>query len=180
MKILISSTYSHPNVGGYKTATYLIAEHLAKNNFRVKIITYIPDSNSNTYPFEVIHNPSFRQFLSALGWYEVYFQFSASLKDIWQLIFAPRLLLVVHQNWIVNKKNDWKGYLKKLVADFAVNVAVSHAIADKIPTGKGKFVIGNLCQDEPFKNTTDFDKRVKKNIFLGRLVSEKGVDTLLN
>ncbi|MBC8110111.1 MAG: glycosyltransferase family 4 protein [Verrucomicrobia bacterium] len=180
MKILLLSTAFHPSIGGYETAAHLLAEHLSKNNFQVKIITYTPDPNASTYVFEVIRQPSLQQFLSTLHWCEVYIQFSVSLKGIWQLLFIPRPLIVTHHNWMINKKNDWKGYIKKLVANFALNIAVSHAIAAKVPIGKGKFVIGSPYQDDIFKKITDFKKKDKTLVFLGRLVSEKGADVLLN
>jgi len=86
--------------------------------------------------------------------------------------------IVVHQTWIRNTRGKigWNGRLKRMLLGRVTNVAISDAIARDI--GAKSVVIPNPYRNDLFRILPDV-ARDKTLIFVGRLVSDKGVDLLL-
>jgi glycosyltransferase involved in cell wall biosynthesis len=77
----------------------------------------------------------------------------------------------------MNGRTSWQDYIKLLVCRFTVNISISKAIADHIPAKS--YIIPNAYRTDLFRRIPG-TKRDKELIFLGRLVSDKGVDLLLD
>jgi glycosyltransferase involved in cell wall biosynthesis len=86
--------------------------------------------------------------------------------------------LVVHQTWLQNTRGGvgWNNRIKHGLLRCVTNVAISKAVADGI--SGHSFVIGNPYDDRIFRSVRDL-ARDKNLVFVGRLVSDKGVDLLL-
>jgi glycosyltransferase involved in cell wall biosynthesis len=108
----------------------------------------------------------------------VFFQANVSLKGIWPLFIVPRPFVLTHQGVYsrLDESFDWPGRLKIFVTRFAKNIAASYSIAEHIASPAT--VIPNPYQDKVFLHYPEI-KRAKELVFLGRLVSDKGVDLLL-
>ena len=115
MKILINSPTFYPNFGGIETMINLLAEDFKENNNEVIIISNTVNPDKDNFPFKIIRQPGFIEFLKILAWCDLYFLAGMTLKGIWPLIFVPKPLFISHQTWYINpEKNEtgWKENLK--------------------------------------------------------------------
>jgi glycosyltransferase involved in cell wall biosynthesis len=178
MKILLYSSLFYPSVGGMETVVLTLAHEFAARGHEVKVITYTPAGSPDVqFPFRVIRQPSRDQLLELTRWCEVYYQACISLKGLWPLLYAPRTLFVTHHTWYrrVDGTTGWQDRLKLIACRFAENIAISRSIAEHIPVKS--HIIHNPYRPE-FRKLEGVT-RAKEFIFLGRLVSDKGADLLL-
>lgn len=178
MKILIYSPLFYPSIGGLETIISTLAHEFIYQGHEVKLISQTPATDSKQFPFEVIRQPSKKQLLQLTHWCEIYFQGCVSLKGIWPLIFIPRPLIITHQTWYcrTDGSESWQDYLKKFITRFATNISVSHAIAQALPTQST--VIPNSYRENIFYEIPGVTRN-QELVFLGRLVSDKGANLLL-
>lgn len=178
MKILIYSPLFYPSIGGLETIISTLAHEFTYQGHEVKLISQTPGTDSKNFPFEVIRKPSLKQVLKLIDWCDVYFQGCISLKGLYPLIFVPRPLIITHQAWYqrVNGNLGWQDYLKKFFTHFATNISVSHALAATIPAPSS--VIPNSYREDIFYEIPEISRN-QELVFLGRLVSDKGANLLL-
>ena len=178
MRILIYSPSFYPNIGGLETIIATLATEFSNQGHIVKLVSLTPDIDAKQFDFEVIRQPKTTHLLKLMAWCDLYFQGCISLKGIFPLLFVPKPLIATHQTWYCrsNGKKSWQDYLKRVVSMFATNVAVSHAVAQEIPSNS--IIIPNSYQADAFYLMPEI-KRDRELVFLGRLVSDKGVDLLL-
>jgi glycosyltransferase involved in cell wall biosynthesis len=179
MKILIYSPSFYPNVGGLETIISTLALEFIYLGHEVKLISQTLDPESKEFPFEVIRQPKNREILELTRWCDVYFQGCVSLKGLWPLFFVPRPLVISHHTWYcrVDGKLSWQDHLKKFVTRFATNISVSHEIANALPIPST--IIPNSYREDVFSEIPDIPRN-KELVFLGRLVSDKGANLLLD
>jgi glycogen synthase len=179
MRILIYSPLFYPSVGGLETVISILAEEFSAQGHEVKVVCQIPTSNVDQFPFVVIRRPSPSQLLYLTNWCEVYLQGCISLKGLWPLLLKPRPLIVSHHTWYhrSNGRVSWQDVLKQWVARVSTNISVSAAIADSI--WQTSTVIPNPYQDKLFRLMPNIPRQ-KELIFVGRLVSDKGIHVLLS
>ncbi len=178
MKILIYSPYFYPSVGGLETVVFILAHEFVRQGHQVKLISQTLDLNSSDFPFEVFRRPSSLQILELAYWSDIYFQANISLKGIWPLLLIGRPFVVTHQGWYcrLNTSIGWQDHLKYFVARFATNICASQAIAEHISAPS--VVIPNTYQDDLFHEIFNVS-RDQQLAFLGRLVSDKGADLVI-
>jgi len=92
---------------------------------------------------------------------------------------VPRPLVISHHTWYcrADGKFSWQDYLKKFVTRFATNISVSHEIANALPVPST--IVPNSYREDVFSEIPDIP-RTKELVFLGRLVSDKGANLLLD
>jgi len=178
MKILIYSPSFYPNVGGLETIISSLSHEFICQGHEVKLISQTPDTDSKKFLFEVIWQPKNREILELTRWCDVYFQGCVSLKGLWSLFLVPRPFVITHQTWYcrANGKLSWQDHLKKFVTRFAANISVSHDIAKALPLPST--IIPNSYREDVFSEIPDISRN-KELVFLGRLVSDKGANLLL-
>jgi glycogen(starch) synthase len=179
MKILIYSPAFYPSIGGLETVISNLAHEFLTYNFRVKVVCQTPAIDSKNFPFEVIRRPNANQLLELTRWCDLYFQACVSLKGLWPVLLMPKPLVVTHQTWYCDPKGRWiwQAWLKHFVSRFTTNIAPSHAIANQLPSHVT--VIPNSYPDDIFYERPEIPRN-KELVFLGRLVSDKGADLLLD
>lgn len=179
MKILIYSPLFYPSIGGLETIISTLAHEFVSQGHEVKLISYTPATDSKSFIFEVIRLPSLKQVFQLIHWCDVYFQGCVSLKGVWPLIFVSKTLIITHQTWYrrINSSLGWQDYLKKFVTRFATNISVSHALAKTIPAPST--IIPNSYREDIFYEIPEIP-RTQELVFLGRLVSDKGANLLLD
>jgi len=179
MKILIYSPAFHPSVGGLEMVISILAHEFIKAGHDVKVVSLIQDPQNTIFPFEVIRFPYKREFLRLVRWCEVFFMGNISLKGLWPLAFVHRTLVATHQGWYcrLNDKTGWQDRLKFVVSRFITNIASSGAVAKHLP-GKS-IIIHNPYRDDLFRQIEGITRN-RDIVFLGRLVSQKGADILIN
>ncbi len=180
MKILIYSPYFYPSIGGLEMIVSILAHQFVQSGNEVKLVSQIPvsASDSRSFPFEVIRKPNWQKLLVLTRWCDVYCQANISLKGIWPLLFSHKPFVVTHQGKYCrsNGKLSWQDRFKYLVTYHATNIAASRAVKEYIP--KQSTVIPNSYRDDFFYEIPEITRN-KELVFLGRLVSDKGADLLL-
>lgn len=178
MKVLIYSPSFYPNIGGLETIILTLAHEFTYQGNEVKLVSQTPATDSKDFPFEVVRQPSPQQLLQLTCWCDVFFQGCVSLKGFWSLLLIPRPLVITHQTWYrhVDGTIGWQNRLKYFVTQFATNISASHALAEHIPAPST--IIPNSYRDDIFYEMPEVP-RDKELVFLGRLVSDKGVNLLI-
>lgn len=178
MKILLSSHLFLPSIGGIETVSGNLAEAFVEAGHEVSVATQTPTQEVDKFRFKVFRQPTWKQWLERISWCDIYFQNNISLQALWPLIFSPKPLVIAHHIWISrpNGTTSWQDQLKFKLLQFAHNISISQAIAEKLPIPS--IVIPNPYNANLFGLIPQL-KRHKELIFLGRLVSDKGVDLLI-
>lgn len=176
MKILVGSHHFFPSTGGIETASHLLAREFVALGHEVRVITQT-EGNGN-FPFPVIRQPGALELLRQVRWCDVFLQNNISLRTLWPLLFVRRPLFIAHQTWITNSDGStgWQHRLKRFVLRYATSFAISRAIAEQLPGPS--IPAGNPYDDEVFKDLPP-ELRTTELIFVGRLVSDKGANLLL-
>ncbi|HWS99661.1 MAG TPA: glycosyltransferase family 4 protein [Pyrinomonadaceae bacterium] len=182
MKILIYSPAFHPGVGGIETLVQTLAREFAREGHEVKVVSLTPAASADDeeFPFEVVRGPGRLRLLRLVRWCEVYFQPNVSLRGLWPLAFAPRPWVVSHNNWYARPGGRliWRDRLKHLLARKATGISVSRAVAAHV-AGAPSVVIPNAYREDVFRLRPSVERNVEM-VFVGRLVSDKGADLLLD
>lgn len=181
MRILFYSPAFLPSVGGLESVVEMVAEGLAILGHQIVVVT--TTKNNGREPvgrhYEVVRNPSLLKMLNLTRSCDVFFQHNVSLKGLWPLIFARKPLLIAHHGWYVHAGGmlGWQDRLKLFITHFSTNISVSQAVAQQLPSPST--VIANPYRDDLFK----IDNKVSRDkdlVYLGRLVSDKGISVLIN
>ena len=176
MKILFSSHFFPPSVGGIEEVSGILAHEFARRGHDVIVVTQT--RGASRFPFEVKWGVRLRELPGLTQWSDVVFHNNISLRTAWPLIWIKRPWVVAHHTWIARMDGRRAGVdlLKLRAIRRATNVVASRAIGAKL--GVPARVIPNPYRDDVFCRT-NVGKRDGDVMFLGRLVSDKGVDLLL-
>jgi len=192
MKILFFSYTFAPNVGGIESVSAILAEKFAEAGHEVELVTEtgdkenaqrsIPDRN-----YRITRRPSFLKLIRLLNWCELVFQNNISLRSLIPALFMQKRVIVVHQTWPRKVRGGigWNNHVKRMLLRFVTNVAISEATREDLgqagdaPALQFQMrVIGNPYDDSVFRLRPEI-ARDQALVFVGRLVSDKGVDVLL-
>jgi glycogen(starch) synthase len=179
MKILLSSYVFAPSVGGIETVSALLAPEFLKAGHEVILITKTKADDKVTRPYPVYRNPSPSQLIELVHWCDVYFQNNISLYLAWPLLWVRRPWVIAHHTWLrpYGEPMSLRAKLKCLLLRQGYNATISRAIAERIPVPST--IVGNPYSDQVYHQLEKIP-RDRELAYLGRLVSDKGVDTLLH
>jgi glycosyltransferase involved in cell wall biosynthesis len=179
MKILISSYVFYPSIGGIETVTALLAGEFHRLGHEVTVVTPTPYSGDNPFPFRVVRQPMRKDLLKILRQSDIYFQNNVSLQMAWPLLLVRKPWIIAHHTWLhrPDGSEGWQTHLKRFLCKFAINITVSNAVASELSCPAD--VIGNPYDDKIFSLRPGIPK-TRDLIYVGRLVSEKGVDLLIS
>lgn len=178
LKILLSSHRFSPEIGGIETASATLATEFARLGHEVRVITESGAPDGLDWPFAVIRRPGAGALLEEVRWCDVFFQNNISLQNLWAALLLRRPWVVAHQTWLepTGEPPGWRSHLKRLLLRCGTNVAISQAVEEHV--GQRGEIIGNPYRESLFRELPGV-ARDGDLVFLGRLVSDKGVDTLL-
>jgi len=178
MRILLSSHFFYPSVGGIEQVSLALATQFARAGHTVKVVTTTPQSDGSNFQFEVVRRPSALRLLELVRWSEVVFHNNISLRTWWPLVLVPRPWVIAHHTWMARTDSSLglRDRLKHFLTRFATNIAISQPIAGHLTVPS--IIIGNPYRDELFQRDR-FVSRDIDLIFVGRLVPDKGVDILI-
>ncbi len=180
MKILFYSPAFLPHVGGLEINVANLAVHFQRAGHEVAVVTTTPGDGPDGFPFRVVRRPSARELLRWTRWCDVYHQANVSLRGLWPLLFVRRPWVASHHSWYcrTDGRVAWQDRLKRYLLRFAAaSIAVSRAVAGDLDTPST--VIPNSYRDDLFRRLPGVE-RAGDLVFVGRLVSDKGVDVLLD
>lgn len=180
MKILISSHAFAPSIGGIETVSALLAQEFVRLGQEVILLTQTPAGGAREYPFQVIRRPSLGALLRALQWCDVYWQNNLSLRTLWPAFFVRRPVVITHQGSYCRPPAgfDLVQRVKHATIRRVNSVAISKAVAACFAMPSR--VIPNPFDAPIFHSGSTTEERPNDLIFVGRLVSEKGLDVLLD
>lgn len=178
MKILFCSVPFRPSVGGIETVSALLAERFAGAGHDVTLVTRTASDAPDDCGYRVVREPGLRQLASLVAWADVVFHNNISLRFAWPQLWLHRTWVVAHHTWIPQR--GLAAAVKRMVLRHARQIAVSHALARSLPAPCT--VVPNPYADDVFRMSPE-DEAVPRDtelVFVGRLVSDKGVDVLLD
>lgn len=180
MKILIYSPAYRANSGGLENMTLLLANYFRESGNEVDIISHQSPLLSNKIDW-VYYTPSFSKQISLFLACDIFYMPNISLKGIWLLLFNPfKVWVISHNGWYGNySPKGSKTILERLkikLSTKAKNIAVSKTVAEYLKIQCE--VIPNCFNHNIFYLRPQV-ARAKTVVFVGRLVSDKGIDTLL-
>ncbi len=177
MRILLSSHWFAPSVGGVETVSQLLAEEFTKAGAQVTVITTTPGPSSE-FPYEVVRQPSLGALRKLASRSDVILQNLISLRTLLPVLDLRKPIVVTHASWMrrPDGTRGWENYIQLLAVRACHNVAISRAIAQALPVPS--VTIGNPFDAVEFDGLRD-QQRDKDIVFLGRLVSDKGCDVLI-
>ena len=180
MKILLYSPAFLPLVGGLEIQVAGLAGELSHRGCEVVVVTSTPAGSApEEASYRVVRRPGPGELLYWARWCDVFFQANVSLRGLWPLLLVRRPWVVSHHSWYrqPDGRLAWQDRLKRLVLRrAAASISVSRAMAADLATPS--VVIPNPYRDHLFRllpGTT----RERELLFVGRLVSDKGVDVLI-
>jgi glycosyltransferase involved in cell wall biosynthesis len=171
VKILLSSYAFYPSIGGVEVLSAMLAEQFCLRGHEVVVLTDTT-GESAAAPYRVVRRPAKGQLWELVRWCDVFVHNNINLRSAWPLLFMRRPWAIINSGSIAATP---MGRLKRFCARFAVTSGVSADTARKIGTNT---VIPNCYDDDLFRELPDGSREVEL-MYLGRLVSEKGVDVLL-
>lgn len=187
MKICLYSSVFFPSIGGLEQVSYTLASYWVTQGHQVNVVTDTPatDGQDSTYIFPVIRCPNFECWKSLLNKSDCIISNGYSLRHLAVWLLSRKPIIWIHPNYIpkliLPNQNSLKSLIRSLLARVMLPLAaghiyVSHAIQRQVGAHKG-IVIYNPIEDRfrPLPNVkidNDF-------AFFGRIIPDKGVDTLL-
>ena len=179
MKILISSHAYAPSIGGIETVSELLAQQFIRLGHEVKVVTQTPADQETSQGPEVIRQPTVPVLCAVLRWCDIYWQSNLSLRTLWPVLLVRRPVVITHQGSYCRAPAgiDFHHRLKHGVVQRFPSVAASRWVADCFPMEST--IIPPPYDAQLFGLASGERTRDRDLIFLGRLVSEKGVDLLL-
>ena len=180
MKVVIHSPAFSPQIGGLEEIARICAAGLTGLGHEVTVLCESSNEPPVEFPFQVLRGVSWRESLLATADCDVFLMFNMSLKGLPLPLLCRKPLVVCHQGWYGCDRDDgsllarFKCWLSR---NLATNIACSSAVADYV--GGAVEVIPNAYNDQLFRLRPEIP-RERDVLFVGRLVSDKGADLLVN
>jgi glycogen synthase len=179
LKILISAHAFGPSIGGIETVTELLAAEFIRLGHEVTVVTQTPADGFEHPGYPVIRQSSAGELFRAVKWSDLLWQNNLSLRTLWPCLLLRKPVVITHQGSYCRTPAgiDLVERLKHAIVRRTTSVAISKAVAACFNTDST--VIPNPYDARRFSPGSLTEKRSGDLIFLGRLVSEKGIDVLL-
>ena len=168
-----------PQIGGMETVVSLLARELVKLGCEVKVATMTASHQKDSFPYEVIRQPSWLVLWRLYCWSDVYLQHGPSLKFGWPVFFGRKPAAIVHHVWMSESSRIplFGKWLRLSFLKRCRNLAVSSALGKSLPVPWQ--VVPNPYDDESFRLLPEIPRH-RDLVFLGRLESAKGAGDLID
>jgi len=157
----------------------LLADEFSRLGHVVTVITQTGAEDGEKFPFPVIRQPSIRKLFSLAKWCDVFWHNNLSLRTLWPALCLRKPVVITHQGSYCRHPAgiDLMLRLKHAVVNRTTSVAISQFTASCFKVRS--IIIPNPYDARLFRILSPATERTGDLIFLGRLVSEKGLDILL-
>jgi glycogen synthase len=180
-KITVLSHVFAPSVGGIQTVSYLLARLLIERGYEVTVVTNTTGIRTERGErFRILRQPSAKALIAVIRDADLILQSNISLRLAWPLwlLYLRKPFILVHHCMISRPNGDLalQDFLKRMLLWRPYCLSVSSYLARTIPT-RSK-VIRNPYNDAVFRRIPGLS-RDGDLLFVGRLVTGKGVDIML-
>jgi glycosyltransferase involved in cell wall biosynthesis len=181
MRILMVSEVYPPAIGGIETIGQIMAHRLAARGHQVVVVTRTPcedghvDRDEAAQGVRVVRRPGMLALLRLGWWSQVVLCNHLSLRALGPLWLVPRPWFIWVHTWLFPMGGRISRWLKYRALRRARVAAVSRALAEHLPVPCAVLPDtwrADVFQPQPFPRDRDL-------VFVGRLVSDKGVDLLI-
>jgi len=164
----------YPKIGGQESIMLGLANYFATTGFSVSVLTETLLGNENEIGhLQVIRKPVSIEWLKYYNASDYIFEAGLSLKTVGFGFLNKKNWSIIHHTYLDHGKT-WQGYFKNFLTLFTPNIVVSDFLKSKI---RGKSIVIPNFYSPNFKfQATD---RPNDCIFVGRLVSDKGIEFLM-
>lgn len=178
LKILFLSHAFSPSIGGIESSSELLAAAFVKAGHQVRLMTMTSDEAPSNFPYPVIRKPSLKESIQHHSWADIVFENNPCMRLGYPKLFFNKPSIIVLQTWI-SRIDGTIGLVDKIkflwLKRASKVIAISKVIQQRC--WPPAVVIGNSYNDELFAIRAQ--ERKKDFVFVGRLVSDKGVDLAL-
>jgi glycogen synthase len=161
-----------------ETMMEILAEEFTAAGHQVKVATQVATEAERNHDYEVVRLPTLKSCLQLLHWSDVCLCANVSLRGLVPMMIAGTPLVISHHG-TYGSPGRFKivPEVKKTVTRFSNNICCSEAVQSYIP-GRS-VVIPNTYRSDVFREYSDVSKDLDI-VFVGRLVSDKGVTDLID
>jgi glycosyltransferase involved in cell wall biosynthesis len=179
MKILVYCPVFYPSVGGLEINVAQLAAGFHDAGHEVIVVAKTENPECEPFAFRVVRRPPPRELVRLVRWCDVFFQANVSLRGLWPLLLVRRPWVVSHQGWYRRPDGSFapQDRIKRFLLRWGRSIANSQAVADDLDTPSA--VVHNAYRDDLFRRLPEVP-RSGELMFLGRLVSDKGVNVLFD
>ena len=173
MRITIFSSTFLPNIGGLENIMSGLANSWTEMDQSVQVATNTEGEVPSNYA--IIRKPSLYQLFKLAQKSDIFIEANISLKTVVVGLFNRKKWVVIHHIPYLHQKSI-AGIIKQWLTYFSHNISVSEFVQKTIP---GKSIVIPNFYNSVFDAVSTTEK-TEHTVFVGRLVSDKGVDFLLN
>ncbi|WP_142251741.1 glycosyltransferase family 4 protein [Bradyrhizobium sp. UNPF46] len=176
MKIAIFSSSFSPAVGGMETLSETLAVEFVRAGHGVKLITDTAGEEGDRYPFPVLRQITSGRRFSIYRQSDVILSLPLSLRRVTEQLLSHRPIVVHHPNPLVgrNGRPGLNHLVKQIIRRRMINVVPGQYMARSI---QRSIIIPNPYNHHLFEYHGE--DKPGDVLFVGRLATVKGVDTLL-
>lgn len=179
MRIVVYSPAFYPMIGGLEEVARLCCLEFQRMGHDVTVLTQTEIGDKAELPFHVLRKAGFMTMLAKVRQCDVFLEFNISLKGLIFPFLARKPAVVSHQTWFsdITKKPTIRARLKRLASRFVTNITCSRAVQKYINLPAS--VIPNAYSEQLFRILPEVERN-RDVIFVGRLVSDKGCNLLVD
>jgi glycosyltransferase involved in cell wall biosynthesis len=187
MKILITSQFFYPSIGGLNPIAELAAREFMRRGHEVRLLTKTTGTYEGDKEIEISRRPGFREMLEHYRWCDIVFQNHVSIRFALPLLFVRRPCVVSMSGWVNARAGASTGKwtlrtalvqraLAAILRNATRNIAACAAVAaaNRVPAR----IIPNPFDARTFSNQSQ-PHRSRDLLFVGRIITDKGVDDLI-
>jgi glycogen synthase len=178
VKILLCSRAFWPSIGGLETIMEILAEEFATAGHLVVVVTETSSKSERCREYDVVRSPSVASLIKLLRWSDVCLCANVSLRWLGPMMIARRPFVISHHGLYHSAdKFSMISRLKTGITRFTDNICCSQAVQSYI-IGRS-VIVPNAYRSEIFREYDDVIRDLDI-VFVGRLVSDKGVIDLID
>jgi glycosyltransferase involved in cell wall biosynthesis len=175
LKILFLSHVFAPAIGGIETSSLFLANAFAEAGHQVRLMTMTTGETTDALPYRVIRKPSISKMIQQHLWADIVFENNPCLRLGYPELFFRKPSIIVLHTWLneLNATSNFVDRIKLFWLSRAKKViTISKAVQQRC--WPSAVVISNTYNDRLFG--VRHQERRKDFVFVGRLVSDKGVE----
>ena len=176
MKILFLTHRVHPEIGGIEVNSEILARGFALAGHDVRVMTWSPGVMDESFTFPVVRRPGLKELIRQHVWADLVYENNPCIRLAWPAVLLGKPTVVALRTWLSRRDGriGMQDRLKVLrLARARAVIAISEAVRRRC--WSDAVVIGNPYRDHLFRILPDV-ARDRDFAFVGRLVSDKGVD----